>query len=77
MARENILLVVNQETNGWYRCMAGGWGGCVGEAWMGCGCRPLSRQVMQVSEKKAMEFSFLKFWVPSTFVLVVLGLTAL
>ena len=23
MARENILLVVHQETNGWYRCKAG------------------------------------------------------
>ena len=33
MARENILLVVHQETNGWYRCKAGeceGGGGCRG-----------------------------------------------
>ena len=27
MARENILLVVHQETNGWYRCKAGECGG--------------------------------------------------
>ena len=27
MARENILLVVHQETNGWYRCKAGEGGG--------------------------------------------------
>ena len=31
MARENILLVVHQETNGWYRCKAGEGGGA------GCG----------------------------------------
>ena len=30
MARENILLVVHQETNGWYRCKAGEGGGGAG-----------------------------------------------
>ena len=34
MARENILLVVHQETNGWYRCKAGEGGG--GRVW----CEP-------------------------------------
>ena len=29
MARVNILLVVHQETNGWYRCKAGEGGGRV------------------------------------------------
>ena len=37
MARENILLDVHQETNGWYRCSSGGGGrGVQGEPW-GCG----------------------------------------
>ena len=40
MARENILLDVHQETNGWYRCKAVGGGGgkgrVQGEPW-GCG----------------------------------------
>ena len=30
MARKNILLVVHQETNGWYRCKAGEGGGGAG-----------------------------------------------
>ena len=38
MARENILLDVHQETNGWYRCKAVGGGGRVqGEPWGGGG----------------------------------------
>ena len=57
MARENILLVVHQETNGWYRCKAGEGGGggqggvLAGGGGRGCaGGRLLSRQVMRVSE---------------------------
>ena len=36
MARENILLVVHQETNGWCRCKAGEGGGGGGRVW----CEP-------------------------------------
>ena len=37
MARENILLVVHQETNGWYRCKAGEGGGGQGGVLAGGG----------------------------------------
>ena len=50
VARENILLVVHQETNGWYRSMAGGGGWMRGAAGMVYGCRLMSRQVMRGSE---------------------------
>ena len=47
MARENILLVVHQETNGWYRCKAGEGGGGGGRVWCepGGGVRGLTAAV--------------------------------